>query len=104
MRILAAVLGLALLSGNAVADDRFDGLKKMNTDMCITAGGQIDAHPKDPKLVKPFCNCLTETYWDSVPKADVKELLTTGNSIGIQNNIEKRMDAATAVCKKKVGF
>ena len=103
-KISAAVLGLVLLTGNAMADDRFDGLKKMNTDLCISAGTHIDGAPKDAKLVKPYCNCVTESYWDSVPKSEIQELLTAGTSKGIRDNLQKRMDAAKALCRKKVGF
>lgn len=102
--IISAILGLVLLANNAMADDRLEGLKKMNTDLCIRAGAHVAGAPSDAKLTVPYCNCVTQTYWDSVPKSEVEELMTGGRSPSIGANLKPRMDAARSVCKKKLAF
>lgn len=102
--ILAAFVGLALCTANAAANESFDELKKMNIKMCAGAGMGADGKPTTPKLAESFCTCTTHAYWDSVPKAEVQELLTTGDSKRVTANVDKRWKAAEAVCKKKAGF
>jgi hypothetical protein len=102
-----SVMLLALLSGvtsAAMADDRINGLKKVNTDMCIRFGVNMPDAPKDAKLVPGYCNCVSDTYWASVPKAESDELLSTGTSARVQQNLTARMNAAQVACKKKIGF
>lgn len=103
-KILAAVVGLVLCTANAAANESFEELKKMNIQMCAGGGMGPDGKPATKKVVESYCTCTTHTYWDSVPKAEVQELLTTGDSKRVTANVEKRWKAAEAVCKKKAGF
>ena len=105
MRYIAAVLiSVVSFSGNAVADERIDSLKKMFTKMCTEVGANAPDAPKNPKQVAPYCQCTAESYWESVPKTERDELLSTGQSAGIQAKMESRMSSAQAKCKKTVGF
>ena len=81
-----------------------DGLKKMNTDMCVQIGSNVPDAPKNPKLVAPYCGCVSDAYWQSVPANEQKELATKGTSQGVQKNMDARLVAAQRACKKKIGF
>ena len=81
-----------------------DSLKKMNTDMCVQIGSNVPDAPKNPKLVAPYCGCVSDTYWQSVPATEQQELATKGTSQGVQKNIDARLVAAQRACKKKIGF
>lgn len=102
--ILGAIAALSLCTANAAANEQLDALKKMNIQMCAGGGVGADGKPTTPKLAEAFCTCTTHTYWDSVPKAELQELLTTGDSKRVTANVDKRWKAAEAVCKKKAGF
>jgi hypothetical protein len=100
----AVAISVLFLTSTALADDRINSLKKMNTDMCIQIGSNVPDAPKDSKLSGPYCQCVSDGYWGSVPKAEQDELLTKGSSPGIQKNMDARMAVAQAACKKKIGF
>lgn len=98
---------LTVWSGAAAAASTaevIDGLKKMNTDMCIQIGSNVPHAPKDPKLVSPYCACVSEAYWQSVPDAEQQEVISKGSSPGVRRNLNTRMLAAQAACKKQIGF
>lgn len=80
------------------------GLKKMNTDMCVQIGSNVPDAPKNPKLTVPYCGCVSDVYWQSVPVAEQQELAKKGASQGVQKNMDARMAAAQNACKKKIGF
>lgn len=101
---MAAVIGSLVLAHNAMADERLDGLKKMNTDICMQIGAEAAGAPAEGKLTAPYCNCVTNAYWDSVPKSEVQQLMTDGQSPGIGANLKARMEAAKKMCKKKLEF
>lgn len=101
---MVALLGFAILTNSAIAEDRLDDLKKINTEMCIRAGAHVAGAPSDAKLTEPYCNCVTQAYWESVPKSEVAELMAGGSSLGIRTNQKARMDAAKSACKKKLSF
>lgn len=81
-----------------------DGLKKMNTDMCVQMGSNVPDAPKNPKLVAPYCGCVSEVYWQSVPTAEQQELATKGTSLSVQNKADACIAPAQKACKKKIGF
>ena len=93
-----------IFAGAAAADDQINSLKKANTDMCVKIGSNVPDAPKDSKLSAPYCECVHDNYWASVPKNEQDELLARGTSPGIQKNMDARMAVAQASCKKKVGF
>ncbi len=104
-RLLFLTSFSALFSASAAeADDRINSLKKANTDMCIKIGSNVPDAPKDAKLSAPYCGCVSDNYWASVPKSEQDELLTRGTSPGIQKNMDARMTVAQVSCKKKIGF
>lgn len=94
----------ALTTTIAHADERLEGLKKINTDFCKRAGTHLPDAPKDAAQVEPYCHCVSDSYWESVPKSEVDELLGKGTSPAIQANLKPRMKAAQLGCKKKIGF
>ncbi len=102
--IAAVLFSTCLLAGAAQANDPISALKKANTDMCIKIGSNVPDAPKDTKLTAPYCQCVSDNYWASVPKAQQDELLTRGTSPGIQTSMDARMASAQLACKKKVGF
>ncbi len=105
MRAAIAMLScLSLCVGLAWADERLDGLKKMNTEACVSFGSSLPGAPKDAKLIEPFCDCVSDNYWASVPQSEIDELLSAGHSVSLGRHVTERMGAAKASCKKKLGF
>lgn len=113
MRLLIAVFGcLSLVSSFAFAQLTLETLKKGNTDFCIEAGTKMPGAPKDTKQIKPYCSCVSDVYWDSVPKKDFEDFIKEQSSDGddhdagdrIAEASQPRMKAAMAACKKKIGF
>ncbi len=76
----------------------------MNTDMCVQIGSNVPAAPKNPKLLAPYCACVSDVYWQSVPAAEQNELATKGTSPGVQKNMDTRLASAQGACKTKIGF
>lgn len=107
MRLTIAFLYLpAVWSGASAAGspaDAINGLKKKNTDLCVQVGRHVPDAPKNPKLVAPYCGCVSEAYWQSVPTAEQQALVRKGTSPGVEKNRDARMAAAQVACKKKIG-
>jgi hypothetical protein len=99
--LIAACSTVAIAASTAQV---VDGLKKMNTDMCLQIGSNVPDAPKKVNLLAPYCGCVTELYWQSVPAAEQQELASKGTSAGIQKNLDARLAAAQGACKKKIGF
>jgi TRAP-type C4-dicarboxylate transport system substrate-binding protein len=97
---------LTLLTGAAMADDRVDRAKKKNTDMCITLSTAVRDSTMTVKQAAPYCACVSDTFWDSVPKSEQKAILENGASTEIRagGHWQPRAEAAQATCKKKLGF
>lgn len=90
--------------GAAKADDMLANLKAANIEACMKAGVHPKDAPKKAELVEPYCKCVTDAYWDSVPKASINQLITEHHSPDVADNYRPRMAAAKAVCKKKLDF
>lgn len=105
---IAVVCNVILLSGAASgAAQAQDGLveyKKGNTDACMQLGTRAPSSPRDPRQLAPYCHCVSERYWASVPKRDVDVLLSTGRSFEIGKNVVARLHVAMAACKQRMGF
>ncbi|PUA16775.1 hypothetical protein [Glaciimonas sp. PCH181] len=78
-------------------------LKKANTEICIKMGRSAQGAPKNEAKMPAFCNCVTDTYWDSVPQAEYNLLTASGKSPSLEANMEKRLNLAKAICLKKAG-
>jgi hypothetical protein len=60
--------------------------------------------PKDPKLAKPYCTCVYNTYFDNFTQAEKNNLfLGTPAPPNMQQNLQIRLQAAQAECRKKLG-
>ena len=97
-------LGIATLASAVTKADAIGSLKKMNTDACVQIGSNVPDAPKNPKLIAPYCGCVSDAYWMAVPVSEQEELLTKGNSPGIAKNLDSRMAAAQVACRKKLAF
>lgn len=51
-----------------------DGLKKMNAERCVSVIELDKTAPKDPKMAKPYCTCVYNTYFDSFRQAEKNNL------------------------------
>jgi hypothetical protein len=51
-----------------------DGLKKMNAERCVSVIELKKTAPKYPKMAKPYCTCVYNTYFDSFTQAEKNNL------------------------------
>jgi len=101
---LAALIAAVALHFPAHADERLDGLKKMNAEGCVAVIELDKTAPKDPKLAKPYCTCVYDTYFDNFTQAEKNNMfLGTPAPPNMQKNLQIRLQAAQAECRKKVG-
>ena len=100
---LAGMIAAIALHIPAHADERLDGLKKMNAEGCQTVVHLDKNAPKDPKLAKPYCTCVYDTYYDNFTQAEKNNMfLGTPAPPNMQKNLKIRLQAASAECRKKV--
>lgn len=101
---LVGMIAAIALHFPAHADERLDGLKKMNAEGCVSVIELDKTAPKDPKLAKPYCTCVYDTYFDSLTQAEKNNMfLGTPAPPNMQKNLQVRLQAAQAACRKKVG-
>lgn len=96
--------GMFWCGGAVQAEDRLAIYKKANNDACLAMAVVSPDAPKDPALLKRYCSCVAQYYWDSVPDRDVRLLLTTGNAPEIGRNVLVRLHMAMLACRTKIGF
>lgn len=103
--VVAGACSALALSAHAVdKPDPLASLKAANRDACVQAGVRPKDAPKREELVAPYCQCVSDVYWDSVPAASVQELLTQHDSPDIRDNYKTRWQAAKSSCRQKLGF
>lgn len=90
--------------GTVHTEDRLAIYKKANNDACIELAPVSPGAPKNPAQLKPYCSCVAQYYWDSVPDRDVRLLLATGSAPEISRNVLVRLQMAMSACRTKIGF
>lgn len=101
---LAGMIAAITLQLPAHADDRLDGLKTMNADGCVRTIALDKNAPKDPKLAKPYCTCIYDTYYDSFTEAEKTNMfLGKPAPPDVVKSLQERLKTAKAECRKKVG-
>lgn len=108
MNCMTLLAVLTLLMGpfsQAQADNRLDGLKKMNAEGCVGAIALEKNPPKDGKQVKPYCTCVYDMYYDGFTPVE-QEQLFSGAPVPekLKQSLMPRLQAAKAQCRKKIGF
>lgn len=100
-----ALFAAALTLLSAHADDRLEAMIKTNADGCVDAVKFEENGPKDPKLAKPWCSCVYETYYRGFSADEQNQLfggiLPTGK---LKDSLPVRLEQSKAQCRKKVGF
>ncbi|WP_377702816.1 hypothetical protein [Pseudoduganella sp. UC29_71] len=99
--LLAALLAAAHAAAAPApaADPRLDGLKQVERSACIRHGNTGPGAPKNLKLVPKYCDCVAKSYWDHIPKAEVDEVMNSGQSAATDQHKDERMAAARAACQ-----
>lgn len=97
---LSSLLLAGLCSGAALADERLDGLKQTDTNICMRGGNTAPGAPKNLKLVRGYCTCVVDTYWAQVSKAEVEQLMSSGYAPAIDRRKDERMATASAACRR----
>jgi hypothetical protein len=98
--IAGLALALAAAGAQAASDPRLDGLKRVTRSMCLRAGNTGPGAPKNLKLVPKYCECVADQYYDHLPKEEVDQLLSDGQSAAIDERKEVRMAQARTACKR----
>lgn len=90
---------------SAFADDRLDGMKKMNSEGCTQTVKFEEHAPKDAKQFKPYCTCVYDVYFAGFTKAEQDQLFS-GSPLPdkLQKSLPVRLETAQAQCRKKIGF
>jgi len=96
---VSAVLALLVCSAQAASDPRLDGLRQVERSRCIRAGNTGPGAPKNLKLVPKYCECVAKTYYDNLPKEEVDQLLSAGQSAAVDERRDVRMAQARTACK-----
>lgn len=94
-----ALLALFAIGAHAASDPRLDGLKQVERSHCIRGGNTGPGAPKNLKLVPKYCECVAKNYYDSLPKEEVDQLLSAGQSADVDARREVRMAQARTACK-----
>jgi hypothetical protein len=106
MKHAAMLACLAALAFHAPswADERIDGLKKMNREGCLQTV-QFEEHaPKDPKQIQLYCTCTYDTYFDGFSKIEQEQIVTGGAPAALKKSLPERLKQAQAQCRKKLGI
>lgn len=104
------IAGLALVAAaltllSAHADDRLDAMIKMNSEGCVDVVKFEENGPKDPKLAKPWCSCVYDTYFRGFSKDEQNQLFGGILPAGkLKDSLPVRLEQSKAQCKKTVGF
>lgn len=100
--IIAAALAATSLSALAAPapDPRLDGLKQVERSACVRAGNTGPGAPKNLKLVPKYCACVAATYWDTLPKEEVEQLMSAGQSDSMDRRKAERMARARDACQR----
>ncbi len=85
----------------AATDPRLDGMKQIERSACTRLGNTGPGAPRNLKFVPKYCDCVAKAYWDNIPKAEVEELMNTGQSAGVDQHKAQRMAAARDSCQAK---
>jgi hypothetical protein len=96
-----AVLALFATGARAASDPRLDGLKQVERSRCLRAGNTGPGAPKNLKLVPKYCECVAKNYYDGLPKEEVDQLLSAGQSAAVDERREVRMAQARTACKQQ---
>lgn len=100
--VLSLILSIHL---SAYADDRLDGMKKMNANGCVESIKFEEHAPKDIQQVKPYCTCVYDAYYNGFTPSEQKQLVGGVLAPGkLQDSLPARLAAAKAQCRKKIGF
>ena len=83
------------------ADPRLEGLKQVERSACIRLGNTGPGAPRNVKLVPKYCECVAKAYWDNIPKAEIDEVMDSGQSAAVDQHKGQRMTAARAACQVK---
>lgn len=100
MRLLLTLAGLLLAIGAQAADPRLDGLAQIARNSCVRGGNTGPGAPKNLKLVPQYCACVTQHYFDHLPKQEVDQLMDSGQSDAIDQHQDERMARARAACQR----
>jgi len=104
-----ALLSLSIAS-LACGADIPQAMKTQNTEACKALASKFDPlAPKDQTLIPKYCECVTETYWASVPQADFDAMTSDfqhGNpkgpgALAVSSRRQERMQAAKMSCGKQ---
>lgn len=103
---LAALLAPAAFAAPApavspAADPRLDGMKQIERSACVRLGNTGPGAPKNLKFVPKYCDCVAKAYWDNIPKAEVEDLMNTGQSAELDKRRAERLAAARDSCQGK---
>lgn len=102
--IAAALVATALAAPPALAapasDPRLDGLKQVERSACVRAGNTGPGAPKNLKLVPKYCECVAAIYWDTLPKEEVEQLMSSGQSDAMDRRKAERMGRARDACQR----
>lgn len=96
---LGALLALFAGGAHAASDPRLDGLKQVERSRCVRAGNTGPGAPKNLKLVPKYCECVAQHYYDNLPKDEVDQLLSAGQSADIDARRDVRLAQARTACK-----
>lgn len=97
---LYSLLLAGLCAGAAQADERLDGLKKTDINVCMRGGNTAPGAPKNLKLVRGYCKCVVTSYWEQVSKKEVDQMMSSGYAPSIDERKEERMAKAKAACQR----
>ena len=104
LKLVAMIATIAMHFPAHAADERLDGLKKMNVEGCVDVIELDKTAPKDKKLAKPYCTCVYDTYFDNFTEAEKSNMfLGTPAPANMQKNLNIRLQAAQSACRKKLG-
>jgi hypothetical protein len=108
MRLLLSSLSSCLLVAASLlaattvqaADQRLDGLKQIERNICVRGGNTAPGAPKNLKLVPQYCTCVAQHYFDHLPTPEVDQLMGSGQSDSIDQHKDERMAQARAACQR----
>lgn len=100
-----AFVASALFALSAHADDRLEAMIKMNSEGCVDVVKFEEDGPKDPKLAKPWCSCVYDTYFRGFTKDEQKQMFGSVLPNGkLKDSLPTRLEQSKAQCRKKIGF
>ena len=101
--IVFAASTQAMLSAHA--DDRLEAMIKTNSEGCVDVVKFEENGPKDPKLAKPWCSCVYDTYFRGFTKDEQNQVFGSVLPNGtLKDSLPVRLDQSKAQCRKKIGF